>query len=126
MTQAPMPELLGLYELAQTYGVPKSTALSWTRRHGFPEPAYRMGAGTFWLKSDVDAWRAPEKVRPQRIEMICPTPGCDYDLSAEDEDDVASFWTCPNGHWSVLRVVYDTHQLRECVELVIVGRDGKK
>jgi predicted DNA-binding transcriptional regulator AlpA len=56
--------LLGLAEIAAEYGISYSTALSWTRGRGFPQPVKTFAMGSCWLKSDIDEWRkAPNRRR---------------------------------------------------------------
>lgn len=53
------PELLGLAEIADLYGVSKNSANAWTRRHDFPQPITKLAMGPVWNRDQVVAWRRP-------------------------------------------------------------------
>lgn len=62
MTKAlQIPDLVGIAEIAERYGVSRQAAHKWTRLNGFPPPALRMRAGPFWVKLGVDAWVAEHR-----------------------------------------------------------------
>jgi predicted DNA-binding transcriptional regulator AlpA len=51
------PDLLGLGEIAELYGVRKNSAWRWSRRDDFPAPALRIsGRIPAWRRADVERW----------------------------------------------------------------------
>ncbi|MFD6640298.1 helix-turn-helix transcriptional regulator [Micromonospora chalcea] len=62
-----MPKhLYGRGEIARRLGVSRQRAGEIIDRPDFPEPYDRLGMGSVWLKSDVEAWI--EKHRPHLAE----------------------------------------------------------
>ena len=51
-----LDHLLGLAEIAATFDVPYSTALSWTRNRTFPAPVKTFKMGPCWLLADILEW----------------------------------------------------------------------
>jgi predicted DNA-binding transcriptional regulator AlpA len=49
-------ELVGLKEVAAALGVSKNTALRYSRRRDFPDPAERLASGRVWRYGDVQQW----------------------------------------------------------------------
>lgn len=61
------PELVGLGEIADLYGVAKNSAWRWTKREGFPEPVTHVsGRVPVWRRSDVERWVAAHRPQPGR------------------------------------------------------------
>jgi predicted DNA-binding transcriptional regulator AlpA len=55
----PVPDLVGLGDIADTYGVRKNSAWRWSRRDDFPSPVGRIsGRIPVWRRADVDRWAA--------------------------------------------------------------------
>jgi predicted DNA-binding transcriptional regulator AlpA len=52
-----LEDLVGLAEMAQGFGVPYSTALSWTRTRGFPAPVKVFKMGPAWSRNEVAEYR---------------------------------------------------------------------
>jgi predicted DNA-binding transcriptional regulator AlpA len=51
------PDLVGLGEIADLYGVEKNSAWRWSRRADFPAPAVRIsGRIPAWRRADVERW----------------------------------------------------------------------
>jgi hypothetical protein len=60
-------ELAGIAEIAEEFGVPRTTASMWdTRRasNGFPEPVARLAAGPVFDLAEVREW-ASGRVAPR-------------------------------------------------------------
>jgi len=53
--------LLGLAEIADLFGVEKSTANNWSRSRDFPEPQWRLKMGPIWTYHQVERWRVPAR-----------------------------------------------------------------
>ncbi len=49
-------ELVGVAEIAQTFGVSKQTAVKYSQRPDFPEPLDRLASGPVWRRTAVAAW----------------------------------------------------------------------
>jgi predicted DNA-binding transcriptional regulator AlpA len=49
-------ELVGIAEVAETFGVSKQTAVKYSQRADFPEPLDRLASGPVWRRDDVEAW----------------------------------------------------------------------
>ncbi len=49
-------DLLGVSEIAETFGVATNSAWRWTQRPDFPEPAARLKSGRVWRRKDVERW----------------------------------------------------------------------
>jgi predicted DNA-binding transcriptional regulator AlpA len=51
------PDLVGLGDIAERYGVQKNSAWRWSRRDDFPAPAARISNRIpVWRRVDVDRW----------------------------------------------------------------------
>lgn len=55
-------QLLGLAEIAELYGVDKSTANNWSRSRDFPEPRWRLKMGPIWTLNQLERWRVPARM----------------------------------------------------------------
>jgi predicted DNA-binding transcriptional regulator AlpA len=51
------PELAGLAEVAEIFGVTKRTAWNYTQRDDFPEPVDRLASGPIWRLADIERWK---------------------------------------------------------------------
>jgi hypothetical protein len=51
------PELAGLAEIAEIFGVTKRTASNYTQRDDFPEPVDRLASGPIWRRTDIERWK---------------------------------------------------------------------
>jgi predicted DNA-binding transcriptional regulator AlpA len=60
--RAMSPELAGLAEVAEIFGVTKRTAWNYTQRDDFPEPVDRLASGPIWRRADIERWQ--EEHRP--------------------------------------------------------------
>jgi predicted DNA-binding transcriptional regulator AlpA len=60
--RAMSPELAGLAEVAEIFGVTKRTAWNYTQRDDFPEPVDRLASGPIWRRADIERWK--EEHRP--------------------------------------------------------------
>ena len=49
-------DVMGLAEIAETYGVRRQTAHQWTNNKKFPDPAARLRMGPIWFTEQVDRW----------------------------------------------------------------------
>ena len=58
-----LDNLLGLAEISARYDISYSTALSWTRSRGFPNPVKTFKMGPAWLAGDIDDWRSTANTR---------------------------------------------------------------
>jgi hypothetical protein len=54
-------QLLGLAEIAELYGVEKSTANNWSRQRDFPEPRWKLKMGPIWTLGQLEHWRIPAR-----------------------------------------------------------------
>ena len=50
------PEVVALAEIADRFGISKTSAQKWTARPDFPEPLSELQSGRVWLWADVIAW----------------------------------------------------------------------
>jgi len=51
------PDLLGLGEIAERYGIQKNSAWRWTKREDFPEPVMHVsGRIPVWKATDIERW----------------------------------------------------------------------
>lgn len=64
-----MQDLVGLHEITKEFGVPTSTASSWTRQHSFPPPYLKLAMGPIWRIDDVREWH-DDKYGPQAIPEV--------------------------------------------------------
>ena len=49
-------DLIGVSDIAESYGVAKNSAWRWTQRDDFPTPAVHVRIGRFWRRADVEKW----------------------------------------------------------------------
>jgi predicted DNA-binding transcriptional regulator AlpA len=66
------PELVGIAEIADLFGVRRNTAWRWAQREGFPEPLARLASGPVWSRADIEGWRPPD-VGPQVLAFVIET-----------------------------------------------------
>lgn len=48
--------LVGVAEIAESYGVSKQTVNYWTNRDDFPIPRAELASGRIWGRGDVALW----------------------------------------------------------------------
>jgi hypothetical protein len=65
-TATKTPQLEGIAELADRFGVKPQLAHKWTMSKRFPAPAHELRSGRLWLATDVDKW--VEEFRPDLAE----------------------------------------------------------
>lgn len=56
VTPQPHPEVVGMVELVDRLGVPRTTINTWRQRGQFPEPAWIVGGRPAWNFDDVQHW----------------------------------------------------------------------
>jgi predicted DNA-binding transcriptional regulator AlpA len=60
------PDLVGLGDIADAYGVRKNSAWRWSRRDDFPAPVGMIsGRIPVWRRGDVDRWAAKRLPLPE-------------------------------------------------------------
>jgi hypothetical protein len=64
---APLPELIGLKEIAELKGVPRGTADSWRSRGDLPEPDITLSGKPLWIKSRIMNPEAPTEPLPALV-----------------------------------------------------------
>lgn len=72
MTTAPLPNIVGLDDIAHMFDVEKRTAETWRYRGALPEPYKVFGKTPTWLYADIVAW-GKETGRPQKHKVAPPT-----------------------------------------------------
>ena len=74
LTYPPLPELLGLTELAKQLGVSRQRVAQLSARDDFPKPAQRLAAGPVWAKPAVDrfaaGWERKRTGRPRKEQLV--------------------------------------------------------
>ena len=60
MTNTQLPDLVGITEIAEMYGVHKQTVNGWRRNSTFPTPWRVLAMGPVWDRNDLVAWRRPD------------------------------------------------------------------
>jgi predicted DNA-binding transcriptional regulator AlpA len=68
-------DLVGLTEIAETYGVTKNVASGWTRKHHFPQPVHTLRMGPMWDRTQVEAWINSRK-DPHGVRYQIPCAHC--------------------------------------------------
>jgi predicted DNA-binding transcriptional regulator AlpA len=63
VTKRPIPELVGLAEVAELLGKSRRQAIRWTSQPGFPEPVARLRATPVWVEADVERWARTAPLR---------------------------------------------------------------
>jgi predicted DNA-binding transcriptional regulator AlpA len=59
-------DLLGLAEVASSFDVPYSTALSWSRTRTFPAPVKAFKMGPVWSFSEIYAWQQANRKKEDK------------------------------------------------------------
>lgn len=52
--------LVGLAEIAEYFGVARTTAHHWTQRPDFPKPRWQLRMGPVWMEREVRYWVPPK------------------------------------------------------------------
>lgn len=55
-----IPEVWGVGEICDHLRVSRVTVHTWRKEPDFPKPVYTLRAGSFWLASDVRAFRTKQ------------------------------------------------------------------
>lgn len=99
------PKLLGLAEIADLYGISKTSANAWTRRHDFPNPITKLAMGPVWDQDEVIAWRSPIATFDQKLTIRCAWCGCGemQDCNPHDGGFVSTCGEC--GMTTVIEVL---------------------
>ena len=77
----PVPELMGIAEIADLIGRTRQRAWQITTTPGFPEPVQTLTMGKVWRATDVRDWVLTNPRRP----LVGDRPGAHEDVSRTDD-----------------------------------------
>jgi hypothetical protein len=73
--EAPLiPELIGVAEVAQLFGVSRQRVSELRHRRGFPTPVAELRAGPVWARPSLTVFLSTWERRPGRPRVHCPPP----------------------------------------------------